>query len=114
MIAITSQGKDLDSQINSRFGRCEYIIFYDQETKDYEAKENPSRHAAGGAGISTAQFLSDNNVKVLITGNVGPKAMRVLNAAEIKVFTKASNTVKEALVDYEKGKLKQTEEATTN
>lgn len=34
LICITAQGDNLDSEIDPRFGRCNYFIFYDTETKN--------------------------------------------------------------------------------
>lgn len=36
-IAVSSTGKDLNSQIDPRFGRCQYFIFIDPETMEFEA-----------------------------------------------------------------------------
>ncbi|HBT03829.1 MAG TPA: dinitrogenase iron-molybdenum cofactor biosynthesis protein, partial [Thermodesulfobacterium commune] len=42
-ICIVSQGKDLEAEIDSRFGRCRYFVFYDTETGEYEVIENTWR-----------------------------------------------------------------------
>ena len=34
-IAISSTGKDLDCQIDPRFGRCQYFIIVDPETMEF-------------------------------------------------------------------------------
>ena len=38
-ICITSQGKVLDSKIETRFGRSPYFIIYDTNTNDFEVIE---------------------------------------------------------------------------
>ncbi|QER41641.1 dinitrogenase iron-molybdenum cofactor biosynthesis protein [Thermodesulfobacterium sp. TA1] len=85
-ICITSQGKELGSEIDPRFGRCKYFIFYDTETDQYEAVENRWREAAQGAGTQAGQFVASKGVSVLITGKIGPGAERVIKAAGIKVI----------------------------
>jgi predicted Fe-Mo cluster-binding NifX family protein len=84
-ICITSQGKDLESEIDPKFGRCKYFIFYDTETNQYEVVENPWREAPKGAGTQAGQFVASKGTKILITGNVGPGAERVIMSAGIKI-----------------------------
>ena len=112
MIAVTAKGEGPKSNLDSRFGRCEYIVMYDLNTETYSAQNNPSKTSSGGAGVSTAQLLSELKVTTLITGNVGPKAMRALKAADIEVFTSSGGTVEEVIKLYQKGKLQQVMEAT--
>ena len=39
-IAVTSQGKDLDFQVDPLFGRAAYILIVDSETLNFEALDN--------------------------------------------------------------------------
>ena len=112
LICITSKGENLDSDTDPRFGRCEYFIFYNSETKTFEALKNPSTSATGGAGIKAGELLANKDVKVLITGNVGPNAFDVLKAADIKIATKASGKVSDVIIKFEKGELEVTDSAT--
>ena len=56
--AISATGLSLDAQVGPRFGRCQYSILLDPETIEFEAVENTSIAAAGGAGIATAQVIA--------------------------------------------------------
>jgi len=56
-IAISSSGTSLDSNVDPRFGRCQYYIIYDTNTDSFEYVDNESRQAMGGAGIQASQFL---------------------------------------------------------
>jgi predicted Fe-Mo cluster-binding NifX family protein len=96
-ICITSRGKDLASEIDPRFGRANYFLFINPETMDLEVIENPNIEGAHGAGIQSAQLISGKNVKAVLTGNCGPNAERVLQAAGITVITGVSGTVEAAL-----------------
>jgi len=105
IIAISSQGKELTSEIDPRFGRCQIFIFFNSETKEFETFENQSINAGQGAGIQSAQFVVNKNAQVVITGNVGPKAYQVLSAAGITIYTGMAGIITEALKKYEDGSL---------
>jgi len=108
-IAFTTQGTEWDSLIDSRFGRTEYLLVYDQGQDTFEHFDNrANKDEAHGAGPQTAQKLFDLNPDVLITGNgPGGNAARVLEKAEIKIYIGAGEmTVKEAYEAYNNGALK--------
>ena len=104
-ICITSTGPNLDSDMDPRFGRCQYFLFIDSDTQAFEAVENPNIGASGGAGIQSAQLVANNGVEALITGQVGPNAFTTLQAAGIKILTGASGKVREVLEKYQKGQI---------
>ena len=96
-IAISATGKDLNCQIDPRFGRCQYFIFVDPETMEFEAFENEGLMASGGAGVQAAQLVAQKGANALITGNLGPNAASALSASGIKVYLVAGGTVKEVI-----------------
>jgi len=104
-VAITSTGTSLDSNVDPRFGRCAYFIIYDIDNDTFEFIENASRQAMGGAGIQAGQLMASKNVGAVITGNFGPNAFRVLEAAKIKMYSGVSGTVREAIEKYKNGQL---------
>ena len=108
-ICITSEGGNLDSNVDPRFGRCQYFIIVDTQTSKFEAIPNPNNEAMGGAGIQSAQLVASKQVKAVLTGNVGPNAFQTLNAGRIDIYTGISGSVKEAIEAYKSGKLKKTE-----
>lgn len=106
-IAVSSSGKDVNSQIDSRFGRCPYFVIVDIEDNKIngsEAIENTSAAQMGGAGVSAAQLIADKEVKAVITGNMGPRAFSVFEQLSIEVY-QGTGTVKEAVEKFIKGEL---------
>ena len=110
-IAISSMGRDLDAQMDPRFGRCAYFVIVDTEDMRFEAFDNENIALGGGAGIQSAQFVASKGAKVVITGNVGPNAVRTLSAAGVELVTGQTGTVRKAIEDYKKGKLTGVKEA---
>ncbi len=107
-IAVASSGKDLDSPINPRFGRCSYFLIVETETNDFEVVENSAAQAFRGAGISAAQMVVNKGVKAVIAGNFGPNALNVLQTSGVKIFGVGSEkSVKEVLESYKAGKLEE-------
>jgi predicted Fe-Mo cluster-binding NifX family protein len=104
-IAISTMGKTLDTDIDPRFGRCQYFLLVDPDTLNFEVIDNSSGISAEGAGIATAQLVVGKGAEAIITGNCGPNAYQVLTAAGIKVITGASGKVKDAIQSYNSGKL---------
>ena len=111
-VAITSQGAELSSAVDPRFGRAKYFIIADTESGGFKTVNNAQNlNAAQGAGIQAAQNVSAKGAEVLITGHCGPNAFRTLSAAGIKVVVGAEGTVAEALEKFKAGELKESEGA---
>ena len=106
-ICISAANENLESWIDPRFGRCAYFIIVDSDTMNFEAFPNPNISAAHGAGISAAQAVANKDVKVVITGNIGPNAYQALSSTGIEIFTGVTGTVKEAVEKYKAGQLKE-------
>ena len=83
-IAISAAGRDLNADLDPRFGRAPYFIIADPKSMAFEVVEN--RHNLDlpqGAGIQAGMIIADHKVDVLITGHCGPKAFKVLQKAGV-------------------------------
>ena len=99
-IAVTSAGPTLDDNVEARFGRCPYFLIIDTDTMQLEAIENPNIAIGGGAGIQSAQLMSEKGVTVVLTGNCGPNAFNVFAQAGIQVMVGVSGTVRNAVEQF--------------
>jgi len=107
-VAISSTDKNIKSDVSDVFGRCPYFIIAEienQEIKKTEAIKNENINQTGGAGISTAQLMAEKDVNVIITGNVGPRALDVLKQFNIEIYS-GEGIVENVLQEFIDGKLK--------
>ncbi len=111
-IAVSSTGKDLQSEIDPRLGRCAFFIVIETENMGLEVFDNENIALTGGAGIQAAKFLSSKSVGTVLTGSVGPNAMKTLSAAGIQVFTGLKGSVADAVEKYKQGILPPSTKAT--
>jgi predicted Fe-Mo cluster-binding NifX family protein/ferredoxin len=100
-IAVTATGPSLEDQVEPRFGRTPYYLFINTETMEFEALRNAS--SGGGVGIQSAQLMSDKNVQYVLTGNCGPNAAQVFEAAGIHVIVGISGTIRKAVEEFKAG-----------
>ena len=85
-VAITSSAKSLADPIDMHFGRAKFFILADTETGNAVVHDNAQNlHAAQGAGIQSAETVARLGAEAVITGSVGPKAYRALQATGIKI-----------------------------
>lgn len=105
-VAITVNGPGNDPQVDPAFGRAPGFFIVDDETGASEYIDNAQNlNAAQGAGIQAAQTVARAGVRVLLTGNCGPKAFRALEAAGITVYDGVSGTALRAVEQLKQGTL---------
>ncbi len=107
-VAVSSQGKNLDASVDSRFGRCSYFIIVETDDLGFEVFENESAALSGSAGVQSASFVASKGVQAVLTGNCGPKAAQVFATADIDVHTGHKGIVKDAVIQYKNGTLTST------
>jgi predicted Fe-Mo cluster-binding NifX family protein len=105
-IVISSDGESLDAQASPVFGRCPTYVFVDSETMTFDVLPNPAMNQGGGAGIQAAQFVANQGAQAVLSGNLGPNAFDVLEAADIPGYLIQGGTVREAVEAFKAGQLR--------
>lgn len=105
-IVVTAESPTINACVDSRFGRGKYFLLVNTETMETTALANPAESAARGAGTQAAQFVANHNVDAVVSGDFGPNARRVLEAAHIGMYLFGDvKTVNEAIDKYIEGRL---------
>ena len=113
-IAISSTGKDLESEVDARFGRCSYFLIVNienNEIKDFKAIENTAKDQMGGAGISAGEIIAKQKVDAIITINLGPRAFSVFEQFGIRIY-QGGGKLREVIQKFLDKKLKEITNAT--
>ena len=84
-VAISSEGMNAESLLDSRFGRCTAFAIYDTETKALNFIENPKKDADEGAGPASVSLVANQGVKRIISGEFGFKIKGLLNDLKIEM-----------------------------
>ncbi len=82
--AISSTGKTEKSFLDLRFGKCEYIVLYSAENKEFEILENSFKDEEQ-SGIQLVRFLQKQGVSTIITGEIGPKVSSLLEKEKLQL-----------------------------
>jgi predicted Fe-Mo cluster-binding NifX family protein len=80
-------------------------MFVETETMAFEAVPNPAVTASGGAGIQAAQFVVEQGARAVLTGNLGPNASDVFQAASVPVYVNNEPTVQATVEAFKAGQL---------
>jgi predicted Fe-Mo cluster-binding NifX family protein len=108
IISLCAKGPELTSEVDPRFGRCEYFLFYNSDDGSCTALANSARNAAGGAGVMACQIVGDNGTGVVIAPELGPQAMGALSRMGIPVFAQGEyRTAEEALEAWKNHRLEE-------
>ncbi|MDD4128726.1 MAG: NifB/NifX family molybdenum-iron cluster-binding protein [Candidatus ainarchaeum sp.] len=107
-IVLSSTGKTINDKIDLQFGRCPFFIIVEVEEKKIvktDFLKNNFANQSGGVGIIIAQKIVELETSVLITGNVGPRAMDILKQFKIPIF-RGEGMIKDEINNFLKNKLK--------
>lgn len=103
LLCVSAKGHGLDAELDPNFGRAAIFLIVNPATLEFKAYANPHAQAGQGAGIQSARFAAESGVSAVLTGQVGPNALRVLESAGIRVIHTEMRTVLEALSRLRQG-----------
>ena len=105
-VAITSQGPDMTSEVDPRFGRAKFFIVVNTDTGQFTSHDNTQNlNAVQGAGIQAAKNVVNLGAGAVITGNIGPKAFTALQTGDVKTYVGAAGSVSDAVERFKAGRL---------
>ena len=99
-IAIPVNEKNTESKICEFFGRTNFFLIFDSDTKEYEFVSNIAKDSQGGAGIKAAQQLIDEKVDIVIVTQLGNNAISLLNESNIVTYKGIKESSKENISMY--------------
>ncbi len=107
-IAVPSKGdKGLRDRVADTFSRAPtftLVTIQGGEITDVEVLKNEAAKMSQGAGPVVARTLKENQVEVLISGDIGPGATNILETIEIRIEkAEPGSKVKETVENWVKG-----------
>jgi predicted Fe-Mo cluster-binding NifX family protein len=96
-----------ENKIDNHFGHCEYFTVYSVDTTKKEILNSETVKSPAGCGCKSniAHTLSEMGVKVMLAGNMGEGAVRVLNNSGIEVVRGCSGNIESVALKWLEGTL---------
>jgi|GEM_PF-1478388 len=110
-MAVTSKGDDLDGEI-APMARSSFFIIFEGTPDNRLVMENLVKKGGSESAIRSAAELTKQNVDIVITGTIGPRAFKQLESAGVKVHAGCEGKVSDILEKCLKGKLPVCKKAT--
>ena len=86
MIAIPVNDATPNANLFEKFGRAPYFALFQKEKGFSKFLFNPSLSSSGGVGAAATQLLLKEGVRTVITNSLGPKALRILEKADVEIY----------------------------
>jgi len=95
------------NRIDDHFGHCEYFtVLTVNENKEIVGEETVVSPAGCGCKSNIAQTLSEMGVTLMLAGNMGEGAVKVLKNSGIEVLRGCTGEVKAVALNWISGNLK--------
>lgn len=112
-VAISATGKDIESNIDARFGRAPFFLIIDTKTKEEQVIANTSIEHPSGVGVTVGNVVVREGIDAVITNDIGPLAFETFEQCGIKIY-QAKGKIKDAIQQFVKGKLPEITKATVS
>lgn len=96
----------LNGEVSQHLGKTPYFVLIKWENDQiakFQVLESESKHLGGK--ITPGEFIAGSGANILLCGNLGQKAVQMIEKAGIKIYVGASGTVLDSLHDWAKGNL---------
>jgi len=96
IIAIASEGNNIESVVCPTAGRAPYFLIFENKNL-IETIKNPFAKGSGGAGFSVAYMLAEKKVNLIIASKFGEKMIPVLKEKGIEYKEVQNKTIKQVI-----------------
>lgn len=104
-IAISAEGPHPEDKVGSKLGTSPYLFLFDLSSGEYEVLPNPGETGGRGSGVRLVILAVENDVHTILTGYCNPRIENLLRENGIEILTGIGATVKDAVKQYQSGKL---------
>lgn len=101
-------GNGLKGTVSQHLGKTPYFVlvnYEDDKIQGVQVLEIKGKHRGGH--VTPGEFISTSGAQTLLCGNLGPKAIQMLQKAGINIYVGASGNVIDAVYDWSEGNLKE-------
>ena len=110
-VVISSTGKDVESNIDTTFGRAPFFLIVDTETYEEKVLVNSTRDRSSGVGVTVGNIVVREGIDAVIANEIGPLAFETFEQCGIRIY-QAEGKIKDAVQRFVEGKLQEITKST--
>ena len=111
IIAISSSGINIGSNIYAKFERCNFFLIVDLDENTALPMKNISRERPREIGGKVGHLIAKLGINSIITTDIGPRAFEIFRQYDIKIY-RAEGLIEDAIKQFKLGKLTEITKAT--
>ncbi len=110
-IAISATGRNIESNIDTTFGRAPFFLIVDTKTKEVKVIVNKVGDRPSGVGVTVGNILANEEIDAVITTDIGPFAFETFEQCGIRIY-RGEGKINDAIQQFTEGKLSEITKAT--